>query len=336
MRFRLSLMVAALVAGAVSAAAQDDPRVEARARVHAARALARAYQGRGTEETERFSRRVKIGRDGRVTVSNISGDIVVTGGAGDEVSIEAVKRARDRETLKNVEIMVLDRPGRLDVSTNFLGRSEHVAVDYTVTVPSGASVELNAVSGNLKLTDVRGAVRLNTVSGSISATGSPHVELAKSVSGTVTLSGITLDGDLKAASVSGAVTLNGVKARGLDVGSVSGNLLVTDGACDRMTAKSVSGAIEYSGSLTRNGRYDINSHSGAVRLALPAGTGFDLTASTFSGSVRSDFPMTVGGDASRDIRGPGLRNQSIRGTVGDGSATLTIRTFSGNIVITKK
>ena len=46
--------------------------------------------------------------------------------------------------------------------------------------------------------------------------------------------------------------------------------------------------------------------------------------------------MTVGGDASRDIRGAGPHNQSIHGTVGDGSATLTVRTFSGNIVITKK
>ena len=46
-----------------------------------------AYQGRnnGPEQTERFSRKVKIGRDGRFSLSNISGDIVVTGGGGDEV-----------------------------------------------------------------------------------------------------------------------------------------------------------------------------------------------------------------------------------------------------------
>ena len=38
--------------------------------------------------------KVKIGRDGRFSLANIAGDIIVTGGSGDEVSIEAVKRTR--------------------------------------------------------------------------------------------------------------------------------------------------------------------------------------------------------------------------------------------------
>jgi DUF4097 and DUF4098 domain-containing protein YvlB len=335
MRIQLSLAALFVAVAAAGAGAQDEP-VAARSHARVARELARAYQGRGPEQTERFSKRVKMGRDGRLTVANVSGDITVTGGTGDEVSIEAVKRARgDRDDLRSVDIEVDDRGGRVEVRTNYSGRNEHVAVDYTITVPSTAAVELSAVAGSLKVTDVKGSVRLNTVSGSISASGSPRVEAAKSVSGSVTLSGIALDGDLNAGSVSGPVTVNGVKARGLDLGSVSGNLVITDASCDRLTAKSVSGTVEYGGSLAKNGRYDINSHSGSVRLSVPANAGFDLTANTFSGSIRSDFAMTVGGDASRDIRGPG-HNQSIHATVGDGSATLTIRTFSGNIVVTKK
>jgi DUF4097 and DUF4098 domain-containing protein YvlB len=337
MRTRFLLTLVVFMAGAVLAAAQDDPMTAARSRAHAARELARAYQGRGAEQSERFSKRVKMGRDGRLTVSNVSGDITVTGGSGDEVSIEAIKRGRGpRDDLRDVEIDVDDRGGRVEVRTVYSGRNEHIAVDYTITVPGGAAVELNAVAGNLKVTDVKGSVRLTTVSGSISASGAPHVEAAKSVSGSVALNGIALDGDLNAGSVSGSVTLNGAKVRSMDLGSVSGNLVVTDASCERLTAKSVSGTVEYSGSLARNGRYDINSHSGGVRLTLPANTGFELTANTFSGSIRSDFAMTVGGDASREVRGPGPRKESIHGTVGDGSAVLTVRTFSGNIVITKK
>jgi DUF4097 and DUF4098 domain-containing protein YvlB len=337
MRLRFSFVAAAIALGAVSAAAQDDARIVTRANVKAARELARAYQG-GPEETERFSRRVKIGRDGRVSVSNVSGDIVVTGGSGDEVSIEAVKRSRgSRDNLRNVDIVVDDRAGRVDVRTNYVGRNGNVSVDFTITVPSSAAVELSSVSGSLKISGVSGGgVRLNTVSGSVTASETPHVEVAKSVSGSITLSAISVDGDLNASSVSGTVTVNGVKARGLDLGSVSGNLVLTDASCERLTAKSVSGSVEYSGALTRNGRYDINSHSGSVRLALPASTGFDLTANTFSGAIRSEFAMTIGGDASRDVRGAGFSNHSIHGTVGDGSATITVRTFSGNIVITKR
>src|SRR5436305_1626332 len=64
------------------------------------RELARAYQGRnqGSEQTERFSRKVRLGRDGRISVSNISGDITVTTGGGDEASIDAVKRTRGNQS----------------------------------------------------------------------------------------------------------------------------------------------------------------------------------------------------------------------------------------------
>jgi DUF4097 and DUF4098 domain-containing protein YvlB len=132
------------------------------------------------------------------------------------------------------------------------------------------------------------------------------------------------------------VTIKGVKARGLDLSSISGDVVVTDATCDRLTAKSVSGSIEYTGSLARNGRYEMNTHSGNVRLVLPASPGFDLTATTFSGGIRSAFGMTVGGDASSDVRRHGIGNRSIHATYGDGSATLTLRSFSGNIVIDKR
>src|SRR6266850_5244232 len=103
-----------------------------------------AYQGRdrGPEQTERFSRKVKVGRDGRVSIENIAGDITVTGGSGDEVSIEAVKRTRgDRSELATVRIIVDERSGRVDVRTEGEQnrgdrgrRRNQVSVDYTVTV----------------------------------------------------------------------------------------------------------------------------------------------------------------------------------------------------------
>jgi hypothetical protein len=60
-------------------------------------------------------------------------------------------------------------------------------------------------------------------------------------------------------------------------------------------------------------------------------TGFELDATTFSGSIRSELPLTVTGD----IRNRGIRKALTRATYGDGSAALTIRTFSGDIVIAK-
>ena len=100
--------------------------------------------------------------------------------------------------------------------------------------------------------------------------------------------------------------------------------------------KSVSGNVEFAGSLGKGGRYDINSHSGNIRLALAGNTGFELNANSFSGSIRSDFPVTLGGTSDRNDRrraGPGRATHAV---YGDGSATLNIRTFSGDIVIAKR
>jgi hypothetical protein len=91
MRLGFSLIAAGLAAGVASVGAQNAGQ----ARALRAPGFPTAYQGRsGPERTERFSRKIKIGRDGRVTVNNVAGDIVVTGGPGDEVSIEAIKRTR--------------------------------------------------------------------------------------------------------------------------------------------------------------------------------------------------------------------------------------------------
>jgi DUF4097 and DUF4098 domain-containing protein YvlB len=347
MRLILPFVVASLAMAAVPAVAQqgNDHRIVLRDTIRTMRE--RAYQGRnnGPEQTDKLSRKVKIGRDGRVSLANIAGDIVITGGSGDEVSIEAVKRTRGpRSELATVRIDVEERAGRVDVQTTHTARNDHVSVDYTVTVPASASVDVHSVSGSVKVTGVHGALRAGTVSGNVTTNDTPKLESAKSVSGNVSLTGAADDGDLTASSVSGSVTAKGVKARGLDLGSVSGDILITDVTCDRLGIKSVSGNVEYSGAITRAGRYEINSHSGTVRLMLANPAGFELNANSFSGTIRSDLPLTIGGDASRrdrDTADRGRRRSSVnshnmRATFGDGSATLTIRTFSGNIVIAKR
>jgi DUF4097 and DUF4098 domain-containing protein YvlB len=309
----------------------------------------RAYQGRnGPDQSERFSRKVKLGRDGRVSLANIAGDIVITAGSGDEVSIEAVKRTRgDRSDLSNVQVIVDERAGRVEIRTegeqnrsNRNRRGDQVSVDYTLSVPVSASVDVISVSGSIKVTGVHGALRANTVSGNVTTNDTPKLENAKTVSGDISLVGAASDGDLSASSVSGNVTARGLKAQGLDLGSVSGDITITDVTCERLSIKSVSGSVEYSGGIAKAGRYEINSHSGSVRLMLANPAGFELNASSFSGSIRSDFPLTIGGDSARRDGGRRSRDvgnlHNMRATFGDGSATLTIRTFSGDVVIGKR
>jgi hypothetical protein len=350
MRIRLSFLPIALLAAAATPAAAQSGLDEARRAVQQEyrRALAEArglYQGRqGPEQSETLSRRIRVGRDGRVSISNISGSITISAASGDEMSIDAVKRTRgDRGQLGRVNIVVEEHPGRVDVRTDYgrppfpqrPGRDDMVAVDYTVVVPSGVSLEVYTVSGRIKVDGVRGSTRLGSVSGDISSSNTPRIEYLRTVSGEVSLAGIAHDGSVTVSSVSGNLDLNGVKARSLDLNTVSGEIRLKDAAVERLSAKGLSGGIEYTGALARNARYEVNSHSGNVRFTLADNTGFELDASSFSGAVRSDFPMTIGGTQDiRQRRGP--RRESLRATFGDGSASLTLRTFSGDIVIAKR
>jgi hypothetical protein len=98
-----------------------------------------AQDRRGDEQTERISRKFRIGATGRLALSNISGDIAVTAGSGDEVTLEAVKRTRgDRSELSSVVIEIDDRPGRVDIRTRHTARRDRSSVDYTLTVPCEA------------------------------------------------------------------------------------------------------------------------------------------------------------------------------------------------------
>jgi Toastrack DUF4097 len=332
MRLSLTFVMAALATTAVPAAAQT-PRLNEIVRI-------RTYQGRdrGPEQTDRFSAKYHLGRDGRVSVANISGDIVVTAGSGEEVSVEAVKRGRgDRSQLDQVRIEADNAPGRVDIKTVYPMRSNSsVSVDFTIVVPAGASLEVHSISGSVKVTGVRGSVRAEAVSGTVTAADTPKLEVAKTISGNVTLTNVQTDGDITVGTINGAMSAKSIKAHGIDFSSISGDLVIADMVCDRLGAKSVSGNVEYAGTISKTGRYSLTSHSGTVRLTLANPSGFELNAESFSGSVRSDFPVTLGPTSGRNERGRAGPGRTMHAVFGDGGATLTIRTFSGDIVITKR
>jgi DUF4097 and DUF4098 domain-containing protein YvlB len=177
-------------------------------------------------------------------------------------------------------------------------------------------------------------VRAETVSGNVLVTGTPNLTTAKTVSGNVTARDVEGTANLTLGTVSGTVVASALKARSLECGSVSGDIQLSGLQVERLLAKSVSGSIEFGGALSRGGRYDLGSHSGDIRIVLTSQTGFELDASTFSGSVRSDVPVTMRAEGGNRERRDS--NRSIRGSFGDASALLSPKTFSGTVVITRK
>jgi DUF4097 and DUF4098 domain-containing protein YvlB len=246
-----------------------------------------------------------------------------------------------------VQIEVRELSNRVEVRTEYPRdrggrngrRDAFVSVDFTVAVPQNASVTLKSVSGDVRVTNIRGELRAEAVSGDVVATDVPRVTLLKSVSGDIQLTNGSSETSLTGGTVSGNVIVRRLKARAVDFGSVSGNVRLEDVEAESATLRSVSGSIDYGGELARTGRYEFTSHSGDVQLMLSGNTGFDVEATTFSGDLRSDYPLTLGGttvDTRGRGRGRGPGNRGIRGSFGDASARLTLRSFSGDIVITRR
>jgi DUF4097 and DUF4098 domain-containing protein YvlB len=348
-----TLLLVTLIASLAAPAAAQDPAARARSttREMALRAReaerARVQRGLPSQETERTTRPLHIGANGEIQISNIAGDIVVTRGSGDEASVEIVKTARGRTPeeakamLQRVTVDVVERSNRAEIRTQYARgdemrredrRNVHVTVAFTVTAPAGTRVRAQSMSGSISTKDINGEVSLQSVSGTIRATNAGRIAGAQTISGNVEIADTDSDGPIEASSVSGTVALRRVKARQLELGAISGNVVMDDVDCARVEAQTVSGEVKFSGELQKNGRYDLNSHSGAIQVVIAGGTGFELEATSFSGTVHSDFPATT-----RDSGAAyGPRQRSLRAVVGDGSAVLDLTTFSGNITVSKR
>lgn len=316
-----------------------------RTAVDSVRRTAVLYQRGGDrdEQSERQTKTFKLGSSGEIDVSNLAGDIVVTKGTGDTATIEIVKTARGRtvedarEQLRLVQVDVTERNGRVEVRSQYSRgtnrRSFSTSTAYTISAPAGTRVTAQSLSGSVTVSDIKGDLALNSTSGSVRVNRAGRISTAKTVSGDVEITDTQMDGTLEAGSVSGSVILRRVRARRVDAGSISGRIVIDDVACERVDAHSFSGDVEFTGRLERNGRYALKSHSGDVRIAVDGGTGFELDANSFSGSVRSEMPLSLSATGRGNERG---RRRAMRGVHGDGSAVLDVTTFSGSIVVAKR
>jgi len=302
------------------------------------------------QQTEKFSKTVPLAKGGSLDLANISGDIVVTGGAGDQVVIDAVKRGKTAEDLKAVTIEVTATANRVEVRAQYPRerRNVNVSVDFTVSVPRGAGVRVHSVSGDLKLATIDGGLSAETVSGDVVITSAAQLENARSVSGDVTVESAGSDSDLSVESVSGDIVLKAVKARAIDTKSISGSVDLADVTCERVKANSISGDIVFGGPLAKGGRYVFQAHSGDITVYTDGKAGFEMNANTFSGDISSDLKIvsTFGGEPPAGEpppgRGPGHGpgrggpGQRVRGTYGDGGAFLELNAFSGDVKIVNK
>lgn len=198
-----------------------------------------------------------------------------------------------------------------------------------VNVKNKSGVNFGFFSSSLKL-DIyfpaaySNELKLSSSSGSINVRDLKLSKLQCSASsGSTTLENVTAD-SFDYNSSSGSLNANGLITKTSKLTSSSGSKRLSGFTGDlRATSSSGSTRVEYS---NFDNNIDINASSGSVEIKLPEISAFYLDASASSGSVRSDFPITVTGSNEK---------HQLKGSVGSDKNKVRVNTSSGSIKISK-
>jgi len=171
-----------------------------------------------------------------------------------------------------------------------------------VRVPRRETIVIEAGSADLVAEDLAGDQRFNTASG--------DVELRR-VSGAIAVE-----------VASGDVELSAAGALRLQARTVSGDLTIRAGVLDALDAATTSGDLAIAGELTAGARHQVETVSGDALLALAGGARIEV--STVTGDIAAEAPHRSEREGGRRVV-----------TVGDGRATLRVRTMSGDVHIVR-
>jgi DUF4097 and DUF4098 domain-containing protein YvlB len=294
-------------------------------------------------QTDRETRTFAIGANGEFDLNNLSGDIRIVPSTGRNLTIEISRVSRGRTDaeakagLARVRVETTHRGERATARTMYPNDRQSnysVSVDYVVTAPAGTRITAKTVSGDLTVGAMTGELTINSVSGNVQVTGASRVLVAQTVSGDVVLTDCGAEGLLEASTMSGDVTGTNITARRVDLQSISGTVTGRNVRAQAVKLNSMSDDVVFDGGLAAGGRYEFTTHSGTVRLSLDGRTGFTFEASTASGSVRTDLALKGNGVGAAAGSRRAARN--VRGTFGDGSATVNATTFSGDVIVMKR
>ncbi len=257
-------------------------------------------------------------RRGLVSLTLGTGDIIVTAWSRDQIRIHATSESG------GVRLDASPSRVRLDLSNQYGGGGD---TRFEVTVPIGVRIVARAQSGDIAISGTQGEVDARSQSGDVKIEDVANRLDIGTLSGDIEVRGAS--GDVQIKSVSGDIRLNDFKGD-FEGETVSGSIELHGAAARSVRSHTTSGDLVYEGSIDPSGRYELSAHSGDIKLNIPSNTSAQLSVSTWSGTLDSDFPITL----RPGEHGIGT-GQAKRFTfeIGNGAARISAETFSGDITI---
>ena len=237
------------------------------------------------------------------------------GGSGSSLDIQTNKQSGLFDDPNNIQVNIQQSGNTITVNADAGGGGflSDRSVDFTITVPQNANLDLQTNSGDISVNNVNGLATLTTNSGDISATGDNFTANSslQTTSGDVQTSGDTLGDSTAITTASGDIHLDNDTLQGSE------------------TFNATSGNIDFNGTVDPKGTYQFKVVSGDITINLQPGQSYSITAQTTSGSIHTDGYLPI--QAQDNPTGAG---QSATGTVGTAPfAQFNLSTESGDINI---
>ena len=229
------------------------------------------------EVTQEFHRTVPLSADGRVSVSNINGDVEITGWSKNDVQIDAVKSAPDQQRLNEMQIEVNNSSDSVEIETKYphrLVNNNPGSVHYTLHVPQKARLDkVDLVNGSLNVQKISGEVSANLVNGKLRASDLAGTADLATVNGTVSANYESLNNvrEITLKSVNGAIDLQLPQSANANVSAsnINGGIS-TDFP---LTVKGHFGAKSMSGTLGSGGvQIELNNVNGNIHIGPGRGS----------------------------------------------------------------
>ncbi len=170
----------------------------------------------GGGEKEEFHKSYALSAGGSVRLHNINGDVQIKTWDKNEVKVDAIKHADDKEMLDELKIIVDATSDLVDIDTQYPddneGHGGHgLWVEYTITVPKGVNLDMiKTVNGDIDISGVGGKLNVSTVNGTVRVSDIQNECRLETVNGKIHAECASLksESDIKLKSVNGGIAVN--------------------------------------------------------------------------------------------------------------------------------
>lgn len=266
---------------------------------------------------KKVERRLALGMEGAIRISNMVGSVIVHGWNKDTVLVRAALAPGDE---------LLSGGGYTGVKMFVESMSERDPKPsrLEVWVPSRVRLWIKTATASIDVSGVDGGLDLYVVSGSIDVAGNPHELNAEAIDGDIHINATSPW--VRAKTATGTIVFQGASADAAFT-TVSGPIKVTGGVFQRTKIETVTGPVTFSGHLDRSGAFDFDTHSGTIDIAIPDRTAASFSVVSIAGKIVNSLTRTA------TVAGRFGHGSELTTETRDGGAKVTVRTFKGTVTI---